>query len=156
VLEVGVTGKEDAFLSDLLSMREKMERLLSERESAVKQADGGSEPPAEWQPQVDLYETDTEVVILAELPGVASEDFTLTIHEGRLVLEGQRQAPHRADQMRYLQIERRYGLFRREIPLPGKVKDDSISAKLTNGVLEVVISKKARQQGRRVAVQAEE
>jgi HSP20 family molecular chaperone IbpA len=40
--------------------------------------------------------------------------------------------------------------------LPGKVKDDSISAKLTNGVLEVVISKKARQQGRRVAVQAEE
>jgi HSP20 family molecular chaperone IbpA len=58
--------------------------------------------------------------------------------------------------MRYLQIERRYGLFRREIPLPGKVKDDSISAKLTNGVLEVVISKKARQQGRRVAVQAEE
>ena len=151
-----MTGKEDALLSDLLSMREKMERLLSEREAAVREADRGSEPLAEWQPQVDLYETDAEVVILAELPGVASEDFTLTIHEGRLVLEGQRQAPHGRDQMRPLQIERRYGPFRRSIALPGKVEDDSIAAKLTNGVLEVVISKKAKQQGRRVAVQAEE
>jgi HSP20 family protein len=150
-----VTGKGDDLLSDLLSMREKMERLLSEREAAVKQADGDSEDLAEWQPQVDLYETDAEVVILAELPGVASEDFTLTIHEGRLVLDGQRQAPHGRDQMRHLQIERRYGPFRRSIALPGKVEDDSISAKLTNGVLEVLISKKAKQQGRRVAVQAE-
>jgi HSP20 family protein len=156
VLEVGVTGKDNALLSDLLSMREKMERLLSEREAAVKEADGGSEPRTEWQPQVDLYETDTEVVILAELPGVASEDFTLTIDEGRLVLEGRRKAPHSPDQMRYIQIERRYGPFRRSIALPGKVQEDSIAAKLTNGVLEVVISKKARQQGRRVAVQAEE
>jgi len=137
-------------------MREKMERLLSERESAVKEADGGSEPPAEWQPPVDLYETDTEVVVLAELPGVASEDFTLTIHEGRLVLEGRRKAPHSPDQMSYIQIERRYGPFRRSIALPGKVTDDSISATLTNGVLEVVVSKKAKQQGRRIAVQAEE
>jgi HSP20 family protein len=153
---VGVTGKENALLSDLLSMRDKMERLLSESEAAVKEEGGGSEPLAEWQPQVDLYETDAEVVILAELPGVASEDFTLTIHEGRLVLEGRRQAPHGRDQMRHLQLERRYGPFRRSIALPGKVEDDSISAKLTNGVLEVVISKKARQQGRRVAVQAED
>ena len=149
-------GKENALLSDLLSMREKMERVLSEREAAVKQADEGSERLAEWQPQVDLYETDAKVVVLAELPGVASEDFTLTIHEGRLVLEGERQAPHGRDQMRYLQTERRYGPFRRSIALPGKVEDDSISAKLTNGVLEVVISKKAKPQGRRVAVQADE
>ncbi|HYR01820.1 MAG TPA: Hsp20/alpha crystallin family protein [Syntrophobacteria bacterium] len=151
-----MTGKEDDLLSDLLSMRERMERLLSEREAAVEEGEGGSEPLAEWQPQVDLYETDAEVLVLAELPGVASEDFTLTIHEGRLVLEGERQAPHGRDQMRYLQIERRYGPFRRSIALPGKVEDDSISAKLTNGVLEVVISKKAKQQGRRVAVQAGE
>jgi len=137
-------------------MREKMERLLSESEAAVNEVDGGSEPPAEWQPQMDLYETDGEVVFLAELPGVASDDFTLTIHEGRLVLEGKRQAPHGRDQMRHLQIERRYGPFRRSITLPGKVEDDSIAAKLTNGVLEVVISKKAKQQGRRVAVRAEE
>lgn len=151
-----MTGKEKALLSDLFSMREKMERLLSESEAAVKEGDGGSESRAEWEPQVDLCETDGEVVVLAELPGVASEDFTLTVHEGRLVLEGQRQAPHGRDQMRYLQMERRYGPFRRSIVLPGKVEDDSISAKLTNGVLEVVISKKAKQRGRRVAVQAEE
>lgn len=151
-----MTGKENALLSDLLSMRERMERVLSARETAVREADGDSEPLAEWQPQVDLYETDMEVVILAELPGVAREDFTLTVHEGRLVLEGRRQTPHGRDQMRHLQTERRYGPFRRSIALPGKVEDDSISAKLTNGVLEVVISKKAKQQGRRVAVQAEE
>ena len=151
-----MTGKENALLSDLLSMREKMERLLSESEATVKEVDGCSEPLPEWQPQVDLYETDAKVVVLAELPGVASEDFTLTIHEGRLVLEGERQAPHGRDQMRHLQIERRYGPFRRRIALPGKVEEDSIAAKLTNGVLEVVISKKAKQQGRRVAVQAEE
>ena len=154
--EVGVTGKGNALLSDLLSMREKMERLLSESEAAVKEAEGGSEPVAEWEPQIDLYETDSEVVVLAELPGVPSEDFTLTIHEGRLVLEGQRQAPHGREQMRYLQTERRYGPFRRSVALPGKLEDDSSSARLTNGVLEVVISKKAKRRGRRVAVQAEE
>jgi HSP20 family protein len=153
---VGVTGKENAVLSDLFSMREKMERLLSEREAAVKEGDGDPDPLAKWEPQVDLYETDAEVVILAELPGVASEDFTLTIQEGSLVLEGQRRAPHGRDQMRYIQAERRYGPFRRSIALPGRFEDDSISAKLTSGVLEVVISKKANQRGRRVAVQAEE
>jgi HSP20 family protein len=156
VLEVGVTGKENALLSDLFSMREKMERLLSESEAAVNEGDGSSEPGVEWEPQVDLYETDAEVVILAELPGVASEDFTLTILEGHLVLEGQRRAPHGRDQMRYIQTERRYGPFRRSVALPGQVEDDSISAKLSSGVLEVVISKKAKQRGRRVAVQAEE
>jgi HSP20 family protein len=151
-----VTGKENALLSDLFSMREKMERLLSESEAAVKEGDGDPGPSAEWEPPVDLYETDAEVVVLAELPGVASEDFTLTIVEGRLVLEGQRRAPHGRDRMTYLQTERRYGPFRRSIALPGKVEDDSISAKLSSGVLEVVISKKAKQRGRRVAVQAEE
>lgn len=151
-----MTGKENALLSDLLSMRERMERFLNEREAAVKQGEVSAEPRSEWQPQVDLYETDAEVVVLAELPGVASEDFTLTIDEGRLVLEGSRQAPHGRDQMRYIQIERRYGPFRRSIALPDKVEGDSIDAKLTNGVLEVVISRKAKQQGRRVAVQAEE
>lgn len=151
-----MTGKEKALLSDLFSMREKMERLLSESEAAVKEGDGASEPRADWEPQVDLYETDGEVVVLAELPGVAGEDFTLTVHEGRLVLEGRRPTPQGRDEMRYLQMERRYGPFRRSILLPVKVEDDSISAKLTNGVLEVVISKKAKQRGRRVAVQAEE
>ena len=151
-----MTGKEQTLLSDLLSMREKMERLLSESEAAVKKVDDRSEPVAEWQPQVDLYETDAEVVILADLPGVAREEFTLTIHDGRLVLEGQRREPRGPERMTYLHAERRYGPFRRSIALPGKVADDSISAKLTNGVLEVVISKTAKQQGRRVAVRAEE
>jgi HSP20 family protein len=110
---------------------------------------------ADWHPQVDLYESDSEFIVLAELPGVASEDFTLTIHDRHLVLEGQSKAPHRPDQVRHIQIERSYGPFQRSILLPGEIEGDSISAKLTNGVLEIVISKKAKAEGRRVAVTAE-
>ena len=150
-----MTEKENSLLSALFSMRDKMERVLSEREAAVVEERKDGESLPDWQPQVDLYESDTEFVVLAEVPGVASEDFTLTIHDRNLVLEGQRRVPRHEDEVRHLQVERSYGFFRRNILLPGEVQVDPISAKLTNGVLEIVISKKAKPEGRRVAVQAE-
>lgn len=146
--------KEYGMFNDLLSMRDKMERMLSEREAAAKEEKVAASL-TDWQPDVDMYESDTEFVILAELAGVASDDFTLTIHDRHLVLEGERKPPRGPDEVRHVQIERHYGTFRRSIYLPAEVLGDSISAKLTNGVLEIVIAKKAKQEGRRVAVQAE-
>ncbi len=141
-------------LSDFLSMREKMERMLRDREAALKD-DSGAGSLADWQPEVDVLESEDELVVQAELAGLAREDFTLTIEGRDLIIEGERKSVAHPEKARRLQMERRYGPFRRTIHLPVDVQGDAVSAKLVNGVLEVTIPKKSKPEGRRVAVQAD-
>jgi HSP20 family protein len=141
-------------LRDLLSMREKMERVLSDREAASND-DRGAGSLAGWRPEVDVLESDDELIVQAELPGLAREDFTLTIQGRDLILEGDRKSGAHPEKARRLQMERRYGPFRRTICLPVDVEGDAISATLVNGVLEISIPKKSKPEGRRVAVQTD-
>lgn len=149
-----MTVREHGVLSDLLSMREKMERMLSDREAALKD-DGAAGSLAGWRPEVDVIESDDELIVQAELPGLAREDFTLTIQGRDLILEGERKSVAHLEKARRLQVERSYGPFQRMIRLPVDVQGDAISATLVNGVLEITIPKKYKPEGRRVAVQAD-
>lgn len=148
-----MTAREHGMLGDLLGMREKMERMLSDREAALKD-DGAAGSLAGWRPEVDVIESDDELIVEAELPGLAREEFTLTIQGRDLILEGERKSVAHPGRARRLQVERRYGPFQRLICLPVDVEGDSISATLVDGVLKITIPKKSRPEGRRVAVQA--
>jgi HSP20 family protein len=149
-----VTARDRGMLSDLLSMRAKMERVLSHRETESND-DRGVGSSASWRPEVDVLESDDEFIVQAELPGLAREHFTLTIEGRDLIVEGERKSAARPEKAKRLQMERRYGSFRRRIRLPVEVKDDAISATLVNGVLEITIPKKSKPEGRRVAIQTD-
>ncbi len=91
----------------------------------------------EVAPAVDVYETDDEVVIKAELPGIKKEDIQVTATEDRVVLSGESTTTEEVEEDNYYRREMRYGSFRRSVALPHAIDPEAVSAKFADGVLEV-------------------
>jgi HSP20 family protein len=122
---------------DLLTIQHRLERL------AVAGPQG-------WAPAVDLSETATAFIITAELPGVSRDQVRIDVRDGRLTLQGRRDARVPCEQ--YHQVERGHGEFLRSFVLPHSVEAEDISADLTDGVLTVTVPKTTDAGPRRVVV----
>ena len=113
-----------------------------------------------WSPPVDVRESDTEVVVEAELPGIARDDISVRYHDGRLILEGQREevretgpeASDAKDSGAWLRRERVIGRFHRSFDLPETVDSSGIRAESRDGVLRVVLPKLEKAQPRQIEV----
>ncbi len=115
--------------------------LLSEVERTM-----GQLLPRRWWPEaeeyevapaVDVYETDDEVVVKAELPGTKKEDVEVTATEDRVLISGKSTTTEEVEEDNYYRREMRYGSFRRSIALPHAIDPEAVSAKFADGVLEV-------------------
>lgn len=107
---------------------------------------GGNYPP------VNVYNGQSEIIVLAELPGVQTKDLELSITAETLVLKGQKAATIGEDEVRYHRRERGSGQFNRTIILPDKVDADKVSAKLANGVLTITLPKSEWARPKQIAV----
>lgn len=110
-----------------------------------------------WTPPVDVRESDTEVVVEAELPGIAREDISVRYHDGRLVLEGRREDVQEAGDGAngsgsWVRRERVLGRFHRSFDLPESVDTSAIRAEARDGVLRVVLPKLEKAQPRQIDV----
>ena len=110
-----------------------------------------------WTPPVDVRESDTEVVVEAELPGIARKDISVRYHQGRLILEGQREEVRESDETpsgspSWLRRERVVGRFHRSFDLPETVDSTAIRADSRDGVLRVVLPKLEKAQPRQIEV----
>lgn len=103
-----------------------------------------------WAPAVDLAETAEAYVIKAELPGLTRDRLRIHIHDGRLTLQGRREA--RVACEHYHQVERGHGEFSRTFALPASADTDSVVADLADGVLTVTVRKAGAGRPRRVVV----
>jgi len=105
-------------------------------------------------PAVDVEETDKEVVVTAELPGVTEKDIHVDLSGDMLTIKGEKKIEHDSGNGR--RKERRYGAFERSIQLPFEVKDGDVDAKFSNGVLTIRAPKPAdlRRPARRIEVKA--
>ncbi len=92
-------------------------------------------------PSVDLKETDNEIILHADIPGVNHEDLDITVDENMVILKGETKRDQTHEEKGYHLTERRYGSFYRTIPLPVEVKSDQAAARYKNGVLELRIPK---------------
>lgn len=125
---------------DLLSLQEKMNKLFEETVSP--HAGKGAEiPTGTWYPAVDILETDKEIVIKVELPGIDLSDVNLEIADNMLSLRGERKFEKDTRKENYHKVERSYGSFHRSFTLPGSVDQTKINAKLKDGILEVKLPK---------------
>jgi HSP20 family protein len=93
-------------------------------------------------------------VVRADLPGVKPADIEITAEKGVLSLRGARHFEQRKDDGHYSRVERVSGKFVRTFTLPDNVQTDAIKAAFKDGVLELTIPKVARQEPRRIEVQA--
>jgi HSP20 family protein len=94
-----------------------------------------------WFPPVDILESRGSYLIRAELPGIKREDFNLEVHDGTLVLSGERKCEEPANGVEYHRVERVAGKFSRSFYLPQTVKSDAIKATYRDGILEVHVPK---------------
>jgi len=92
-------------------------------------------------PCVDVYETEREVVVKAELPGLTKEDVEVQATEDSVTIRGEFKRDEEVSEEGYYRRERRFGRFERSIPLPAEVKPDEAKAKFQNGVLEIRLPK---------------
>jgi HSP20 family protein len=97
----------------------------------------------ELAPRVDVYETDTEVVVKAELPGVAKEDVEVVAEDGHLKIRGSAHRDEEVKEESYYRCERSFGEFERVVHLPSEIDEQNVKAKYENGVLEIRAPRKA-------------
>lgn len=95
-----------------------------------------------FHPTIDVAETDKELTVHAELPGLKKEDVKISLHDGVLEIRGEKKTEKRGgDDKKIVRLERRYGSFLRRIPVPRDADASQAKAKFENGVLEVHLAK---------------
>jgi HSP20 family protein len=127
-------------LGEIVSLRSAMDRLFED--SFVN--------PTTWRtlangtaitPELDVHETEDELVVTAALPGLRAEDVELTITGQNLTMRGEFKANEEVKREQYLYRERRYGAFHRSLQLPVRVEGEKASATFVDGILTLRIPK---------------
>jgi HSP20 family protein len=103
-------------------------------------------------PSMDVSETEKEIEITAELPGLEEKDVQLNVADNLLTIRGEKKSHREEKEKDYRLVERSYGSFQRTIELPNGVNPDSIQATISKGVLKVVVPKPAPAQTKKIAV----
>ncbi len=106
-----------------------------------------------WVPAVDIFETENEWVLKADLPDVKLENVDIQIENGNLTLKGERRFQKEDNGKGYQRVERSYGTFARYFSLPDTVDSENVRADYANGVLTVTLPKKEVAKPRSIKVQ---
>ena len=101
----------------------------------------GSARSDAWQPRVDISETENEVVLQAELPGISRDDIKVTLEEKTLTIEGEKKAATEGGEGNVHRSERAYGRFSRTFQLGTQVDTENLSAVYKDGVLTLTLPK---------------
>lgn len=133
--------------SDMVQLRDEIGRWfegITEREKSKRSA--------VWAPNVDIKETDKEIQIKADLPGMKLEDIDVSVDEDQLVIRGERKEEKEEKDKDYIRVERSYGSFYRSFNIGVPVKSDRINATYKDGVLEITLPKAEAKKPKRIAI----
>ena len=125
---------------DITSIRDEMNRLFDDFFSFLPERKRGL-MEGEWAPTMDIAETDENIVVTAELPGVKQDDVEITVVNDVITLKGEKKEEKEIKKENYHRIERSYGSFMRSANLPTGVQADKAKASYKDGVLTVTIPK---------------
>src|SRR5438552_4068077 len=125
---------------DLSVLQERMNRLFNDAGRGWRNDEAAA--TTTWSPAVDIFETEGEIVVKAELPGVDRKDITLNLDNNVLTLKGERRFEKETKEENYHRIERAYGGFSRAFSIPATVDEEKIRADYRDGVLKIALPKK--------------
>jgi HSP20 family protein len=120
--------------------------------SAVGWPTTGKTP--ELMPSMNVAESEKEIEITAELPGLEEKDVQVNVADNVLTIKGEKKSEKEEKDKNYRMLERSYGSFSRTLELPAGINPDNIKAALSNGVLKVTVPKPAPAQVKKVEVKA--
>jgi HSP20 family protein len=130
------------------SLQDQVNRLFE----STFPANGDTSALTSWAPAVDIYETENEVVIKADLPDVNEHELDVRVENNMLTIRGERKFEQKVNEDNYLRIERTYGSFSRSFSLPNTVNTEAIKAEYKNGVLTLELPKRAESKPKQVKV----
>src|ERR1700752_4084161 len=105
-----------------------------------------------WAPAVDIYETENELVVKADLPDVNPQDLDIRVENNILTIRGERKFENKVNEENYLRVERAYGAFSRSFSLANSVKSEAIKADYYDGVLTLSLPKREEAKPKQIKV----
>jgi HSP20 family protein len=135
---------------DMVSLRERMNRAFDD--VFANRGEDKDLTPSTWAPAVDIYETENELVLSAEVPGIAEKDIEIRVEDNTLQLRGERKFEKETKEENYHRIERSYGSFYRAFTLPNSIDAETIKAEHENGILRVTMPKRQELKPRTVKI----
>jgi HSP20 family protein len=130
------------------TLQEQVNRLFG---NALERA-GEESNLTTWAPAVDIYETEHELVVKADLPEVEAKELDIRVENNVLTIRGERRFEKKVNEDNYLRVERAYGSFSRSFSLANTVNSEAIKADYQNGVLTLTIPKREEAKPKQIKV----
>jgi HSP20 family protein len=132
-----------------LTLQDEVNRLFEDNNARDR---SGHADLATWAPAVDIYETENELVVKAELPDLQDKDIDIRITNNTLTIRGERKFEKDVKEENYLRIERAYGAFMRSFSLPNSISSENIRADYRNGVLTLHMAKREESKPKQIKI----
>jgi len=146
----GIRRRGHDVFNELTGMQQEMNRLFDEffgeRQTEMTEC--------AWTPMVDVSETETEIKVRAELPGLTQDNIEIHLQDNVLTLQGEKKEEQKDEQENFHRVERCYGSFTRSFNLPTNVKADAVQATFKNGVLLITLPKSEEARTKKIAINA--
>jgi HSP20 family protein len=139
---------------ELAALQNEMGRWMNQLAGGVG-APAGNGQSSTWLPAVDVWETDAELVLSFDLPGIPEDKIAVELDDNILTVTGERERTQEHSSDRFYRFERRFGQFSRSVTLPTGVKEDDIKAEYKDGVLEIRVPKPDEQKPKRIQIGSE-
>ena len=130
------------------SLQEQANRMFNE----LLGRSGEESSLTSWAPAVDIFETEHELVVKADLPDVDPKALDIRVENNVLTIRGERKFEKKVNEENYLRVERTYGAFSRSFSLANTVNSEAIKADYQNGVLTLSIPKREEAKPKQIKV----
>jgi HSP20 family protein len=132
-------------LGRLTDLRDEIDRLFEAPVSRTSEFPG-------WIPAFDVYEEKDNFVVKAELAGLKKEDISVSLHDGDLIISGERKSETKSEGAEVYRAERYFGKFQRAVSLPAPVAANKVSAEYKDGILTVTLPKSEEAKPKQIQV----
>jgi HSP20 family protein len=130
------------------TLQDQINRLFND----VFERQGEESNLTSWAPAVDIFETEHELVVKADLPEIDPKELDIRVENNILTIRGERKFESKVSQDKYLRVERAYGSFSRSFSLANTVNSEAIKADYQNGVLTLTVPKREEAKPKQIKV----
>jgi HSP20 family protein len=137
-------------MRDLDVFQNRLRRIFDEDWGSTREPSSMSQ----WAPSVDVYETEGEIVVKAELPGVEQKDVDVSFENNVLTIRGERCMEKDVKEENFHRVECNYGTFARSFSLPATIDEGKVKAEFKNGMLKVSLPKREQAKRKQITINA--
>ena len=141
--EKSVPAESEDFADPFVSLRRNIDRMFDDFFDGALACRPGFARLNDFGPSIDVEDTDKEIVVTAELPGLDRKDFEVTLSGDILTIKGEKKSASESRNGGSHYVERRFGSFARSVRLPFAASEEQVDAKYEKGILSIRLAKPA-------------